>query len=45
MKPFSKYLLLTTLGVALGACSPYVADLDIDPNNPSTVDAPNTIQG
>lgn len=45
MKRFSKYFFLLTLGVSLGSCASFVDDLDIDPNNPAVVDAPNTIQG
>ncbi len=45
MKRFSKYFFLLTLGVATSSCQDFVKDLDVNPNLPVTVSAPNTIQG
>ncbi|NVO85089.1 SusD/RagB family nutrient-binding outer membrane lipoprotein [Hymenobacter terrestris] len=45
MKHFSKLAFLLTLGLALGSCDKFVDDLSVDPNNPSNVDATNTLQG
>ncbi|TYZ08634.1 SusD/RagB family nutrient-binding outer membrane lipoprotein [Hymenobacter lutimineralis] len=43
-KPF-KYIALLSLGLALASCEDFIKDLDIDPNNPSQVAAPNLLQG
>lgn len=43
-KPF-KYIALLSLGLTLASCEDFIKDLDVDPNNPSQVAAPNLLQG
>lgn len=45
MNKLFKYASVALLTLSLGGCKDFVDDLNIDPNNPATVDAPNQLQG